>query len=108
MSPPWGHLWGANRERGLYKTTDGGKTWQNILFLNEATGVVAVALDPQSPNTLYGGGELRYTRSDSVSSLFWTNRNSALDANTCFNNFNRVGHKGSKTQRSRQKPWDSI
>ncbi|MGH9710472.1 MAG: WD40/YVTN/BNR-like repeat-containing protein, partial [Candidatus Acidiferrales bacterium] len=48
-----GHLWGANPERGLFKTTDGGKTWNKILFINDDTGVNDVAIDPQSPTTLY-------------------------------------------------------
>lgn len=48
-----GHLFGANDDRGLYKTTDGGKTWNRVLFINNDTGVVDVKLDPQSPDTLY-------------------------------------------------------
>jgi len=48
-----GRLWGPNRERGLYKTTDGGKTWQNVLYINEDTGVGDVAMDRTSPDTLY-------------------------------------------------------
>ncbi len=48
-----GHLWGPNPERGLFKTTDGGKTWNKVLFINDDTGVTDVAIDPQSPNTLY-------------------------------------------------------
>jgi photosystem II stability/assembly factor-like uncharacterized protein len=48
-----GHLWGPNPERGLYKTTDGGKTWKQVLSINDDTGVVDVAMDPQSPDTLY-------------------------------------------------------
>jgi photosystem II stability/assembly factor-like uncharacterized protein len=48
-----GHLWGPNEERGLFKTTDGGKTWQKVLFINDDTGVSDVAIDPQSPNILY-------------------------------------------------------
>ncbi len=54
-----GHLWGPNKERGVYKTTDGGKTWTNVLFLNEDTGVVDVAMDPQSPDTLYAAAYQR-------------------------------------------------
>jgi photosystem II stability/assembly factor-like uncharacterized protein len=46
-----GHLWGPNKERGLFKTTDGGKNWVNILFIDENTGCVDVAMDPESPNT---------------------------------------------------------
>ena len=48
-----GHLWGPNKERGVFKSTDGGKTWSNVLFLNEDTGAVDLAMDPQSPNTIY-------------------------------------------------------
>lgn len=48
-----GHLWGPNPERGLFKTSDGGKTWNKVLFINDDTGVSDVAIDPQSPTTLY-------------------------------------------------------
>ena len=48
-----GHLWGPNNERGLYKTTDGGETWERIIYVNDDTGVVDVALDPQNPNIVY-------------------------------------------------------
>ncbi|HVG21879.1 MAG TPA: hypothetical protein VNI02_22780 [Blastocatellia bacterium] len=54
-----GHLWGPNKERGLYKTTDGGKTWTQSLFINEDTGVTDVAMDPQSPLTLYAAAYQR-------------------------------------------------
>ncbi|CAN5249309.1 hypothetical protein BH09BAC2_BH09BAC2_23160 [soil metagenome] len=40
-------------ERGVYKTTDGGKTWQRILFIDEHTGCSDLSIDPQQPNTLY-------------------------------------------------------
>src|SRR5260370_9804949 len=48
-----GHLWGPNRERGVYKTTDAGKTRAQSLFVNDDTGVIDIAMDPQSPGTLY-------------------------------------------------------
>lgn len=48
-----GHLWGPNPERGVYKTTDGGKTWNQVLKINEDTGVSDIAMDPESPDTLY-------------------------------------------------------
>ncbi|MBI3668732.1 MAG: hypothetical protein HY237_02975, partial [Acidobacteria bacterium] len=54
-----GHLWGANKERGVFKTTDGGKTWTQSLFINEDTGVVDIAMDPQSPDTLYAAAYQR-------------------------------------------------
>jgi photosystem II stability/assembly factor-like uncharacterized protein len=48
-----GHLWGPNAERGVYKTTDGGKTWNQVLKINDDTGVSDIAIDPESPDTLY-------------------------------------------------------
>jgi photosystem II stability/assembly factor-like uncharacterized protein len=48
-----GHLWGPNPERGVYKTTDGGKTWAQALKINDDTGVSDIAMDPQSPDILY-------------------------------------------------------
>jgi photosystem II stability/assembly factor-like uncharacterized protein len=47
-----GSLWGPSKERGVYKTTDGGKTWSNVLFINDDTGVTDLAMDPESPGTL--------------------------------------------------------
>src|SRR6185503_10010678 len=54
-----GHLWGRNKERGLFKTTDGGASWTNVLFVNEDTGVIDVAMDPKSPLTLYAAAYQR-------------------------------------------------
>ncbi|MBI1737626.1 MAG: hypothetical protein HYR58_00055, partial [Acidobacteria bacterium] len=54
-----GHLWGPNKERGVYKTTDGGKTWQQVLFVNEDTGVNDIAMDRESPDTLYAAAYQR-------------------------------------------------
>ncbi len=48
-----GHLWGPNAERGVYKSADGGKTWAQVLKINDDTGVSDIAMDPQSPETLY-------------------------------------------------------
>ncbi|MBE3064719.1 MAG: hypothetical protein IMZ69_06840, partial [Spirochaetes bacterium] len=47
-----GRLWGPNRERGVYKSVDGGKTWQNVLFINKDTGAVDLVLDAGHPDTL--------------------------------------------------------
>jgi photosystem II stability/assembly factor-like uncharacterized protein len=41
-----GRLWGYNQERGLYKTTDGGKTWNKILYIDDHTGAIDIAMDP--------------------------------------------------------------
>ncbi|MGE5816228.1 MAG: glycosyl hydrolase [Acidobacteriota bacterium] len=48
-----GHLWNGNDERGVFKTTDGGKTWSKTLFVNADTGCADMAIDPQEPDTLY-------------------------------------------------------
>jgi photosystem II stability/assembly factor-like uncharacterized protein len=48
-----GHLWGPNAERGVYKTSDGGKTWAQVLKINDDTGVSDIAMDPESPDILY-------------------------------------------------------
>lgn len=54
-----GHLFGANKERGLYKTTDGGKTWVNTNFINEDTGFIDVVIDPKNPDVLYAASYQR-------------------------------------------------
>jgi photosystem II stability/assembly factor-like uncharacterized protein len=54
-----GHLWGPNEERGLYKSTDGGQSWRRTLQVDENTGVVDVAIDPQQPNILYAASYQR-------------------------------------------------
>jgi len=48
-----GHLFGANEERGVYKTTDGGKTWKRVLFVNPDTGAADLAIDPSNNRVLY-------------------------------------------------------
>lgn len=48
-----GPLWSAGGERGLYKTTDGGKTWKSLITVSENTGVTDVVIDPSNPDTLY-------------------------------------------------------
>jgi photosystem II stability/assembly factor-like uncharacterized protein len=48
-----GPLWNASPERGVYKTTDGGKTWAKVLFVDDNTGAADLSLDPQNPDVLY-------------------------------------------------------
>ena len=48
-----GHLYTENPDRGLYKTTDGGKSWTKALFVDARTGCVDVVMDPKDPETLY-------------------------------------------------------
>ena len=50
-----GHPYGPNEERGLYRTTDGGKTFKKVLYINARTGASEVQIDPQHPNIVYAG-----------------------------------------------------
>lgn len=57
-----GHLWGTNPERGVFKTSDGGVTWQKVLFVNDTVGFVDLKMDPQNPEVLYAAGWHRLRR----------------------------------------------
>ena len=48
-----GHPYGPNEERGIYRTTDGGKTWEKVLYKDENTGAVQVTIDPNNPNIVF-------------------------------------------------------
>ncbi len=48
-----GHPYGPNKERGVYRTLDGGKTWKQVLYKDENTGAIQVTLDPVNPNIVY-------------------------------------------------------
>lgn len=48
-----GHPYGPNAERGVFRTNDGGKTWQTVLFVDEKTGAADIAMDPSNPRVLY-------------------------------------------------------
>lgn len=47
-----GRLYGTNRERGVYKTTDGGKTWEHSLYIDDQTGVIDMVMHPKDPNVI--------------------------------------------------------
>jgi photosystem II stability/assembly factor-like uncharacterized protein len=48
-----GHPYGPNKERGVFRSQDGGRTWKQILFVNENTGAADLAADPHDPRTIY-------------------------------------------------------
>jgi photosystem II stability/assembly factor-like uncharacterized protein len=48
-----GTLWGPNEERGVYRTVDGGDSWQRILYVDENTGATDIKMDPSNPDRLY-------------------------------------------------------
>ncbi len=54
-----GPLWAAGGDRGLFKTVDGGKSWQNILSISENTGITDVVFDPRNPDILYAASYQR-------------------------------------------------
>ncbi|MFB6232047.1 MAG: hypothetical protein ABEL04_12925, partial [Salinibacter sp.] len=57
-----GNLWAPSDARGVYKTTDGGETWTKVLFVNEHTGVVDLAMHPDDPDVLYAAAYQRLRR----------------------------------------------
>ncbi|MCX2738889.1 VPS10 domain-containing protein [Pontibacter anaerobius] len=48
-----GHLYSPNKERGIYKTTDGGKTWKKTLYVDDNTGAIDLQVDPKNPDNVY-------------------------------------------------------
>ena len=54
-----GHLFGPNPERGMFKTTDGGKSWNKIKFIDDDTGFTDIAIDPSNSNILYAASYQR-------------------------------------------------
>jgi photosystem II stability/assembly factor-like uncharacterized protein len=54
-----GHLFGPNAERGVFKTTDGGKTWNKVKFIDDDTGFTDIAIDPVNTNVLYAASYQR-------------------------------------------------
>ena len=54
-----GPLWSPGGERGLYRTTDGGETWQRVLHVDDDTGVTSIAFDPRDPDTIYAASYQR-------------------------------------------------
>ncbi len=57
-----GNLWSGSEERGVYRTRDGGRTWERVLFVDEFTGAVDLVVDPTDPGTLYAATYQRLRR----------------------------------------------
>ncbi|MFN8669372.1 MAG: hypothetical protein U0164_19455 [Gemmatimonadaceae bacterium] len=71
-----GAIWNANKERGLYKTTDGGTTWELIKFISDKAGVVDVQLDPSNPDIVWAASYERvrgpyFLKSGGPGSALW-------------------------------------
>ena len=50
-----GHTYGPQQDRGVYRTKDGGKSWEKVLFVDEGTGAADITINPQNPDILYAG-----------------------------------------------------
>jgi photosystem II stability/assembly factor-like uncharacterized protein len=59
-----GRMFSKNGQRGIFKTIDGGQSWQQMLFLNDSTGAIDIVLDPQNPETIYAAMWERIRRPD--------------------------------------------
>ncbi|OIQ23654.1 sialidase family protein [Lacinutrix sp. MedPE-SW] len=70
-----GHLYSPNKERGIYKTKDGGKTWQQTLFVDENSGIIDVQQSPNNFNTLYASS---WTRDRKAWNFDGSGNNSAI------------------------------
>lgn len=57
-----GSAWGPGEERGVFKTTDGGETWEKVLFVSENTGIANLCFEPGNPDVIYAGAEQRRRR----------------------------------------------
>lgn len=57
-----GSAWGPGDERGVFKSTDGGKIWEKVLFVSENTGVANICFEPGNPDVIYAGAEQRRRR----------------------------------------------
>lgn len=57
-----GHLYGPQQERGVYRTTDGGDTWERVLFVDERSGAVDMVMDPSNPRILFAATWEMYIR----------------------------------------------
>lgn len=57
-----GHLYSSNNERGVYKTTNGGKAWRQTLFIDDLTGIIDMAIDPNDEKILYAASWFRERR----------------------------------------------
>jgi photosystem II stability/assembly factor-like uncharacterized protein len=75
-----GHPYGPNKERGVYRTLDGGKTWEKVLYKDENTGAIQVAIDPVNPNTIYA--DLWAARQGPWENGAWNGKGSGLFKST--------------------------
>ncbi len=75
-----GHPYGANAERGVYRSTDGGATWQKVLYKDENTGAVDLAFDPTNPRIVYA--VLWAAREGPWENAAWTGTTSGLFKST--------------------------
>ncbi|NQW28455.1 MAG: glycoside hydrolase [Flammeovirgaceae bacterium] len=71
-----GHPYGANEERGIFKTTDGGNSWRKILYIDKYTGAIQVELDPNNPNIVFA--DMWHHQEGPWENASWSGPNSGL------------------------------
>ncbi|MFN8340306.1 MAG: glycoside hydrolase [Cyclobacteriaceae bacterium] len=85
-----GHPYGANAERGVFRTRNGGQSWEKVLYLDENTGAIQVAMDPKNPDILYA--DLWASRQGPWENGSWQGPGSGLYKTTDGGNtWNRIG-----------------
>lgn len=75
-----GHPYGANEQRGVFRSTDGGTTWNKILYKDENTGAIALAFEPSNPNLIYA--DLWASRQGPWENGAWEGKTSGLYKST--------------------------
>lgn len=75
-----GHPYGPNTERGVYRTTDGGKNWERVLYKDENTGAIQVTIDPKNPNIIFA--DLWAARQGPWENGAWNGKESGLYKST--------------------------
>jgi photosystem II stability/assembly factor-like uncharacterized protein len=94
-----GSAWGPNEERGVFKTTDGGTTWEKVLYVSENTGVANLCFEPGNYDVIYAGAEQRRRRQFSKigggpESAFYKSTDAGLTWNKLENGIPKVDKGG--------------
>jgi len=87
-----GNLYSPNKERGVYKTTNGGKSWKNVLYINDTTGIIDITVSPTNSNILYAASWERMRKSWDFSGS--GNGSAIYKSNDAGNSWSKITTKG--------------